>query len=441
MVIFPLILGLVASSKQSISPGDTQSYNQTERWNYIILASSDTMKQRGNIRIILHYEDSLDTVLGLAIRKGSEPTFSATKSEILADYVDYNGWKNHRNIHYITIPYQYFNTDLAVYIGVGNSLSYVELVEYNITVEYSEGALCPGDCLAKGSCGPANECDCDHGYIDYDCSVLAPYMNPDEWYSFEVPLGQRRYGYFKMKEPLSLSISLKWDGPSSYLAFDWNGHDEIELPSEYESFKEVVLATGNSVATLRFNVDDIDGEYLYIGLMNIVSSADRELRISVKINAEYDYEPNMELLMYIFIGLSGFIVMLWVIGGIIRCKINTIEGRVRVAQAPQGTAGLSKEVIDKEFPVMAYRTIAKKDNESLCTICLEEFVMKDNVRKLACTHLFHAACIEEWFSTNKYCCLCKRDCSRTEDLDITVDAGRLQENITPVDLIQEDLDN
>lgn len=202
-----------------------------------------------------------------------------------------------------------------------------------------------------------------------------------------------------------------------------------------------MIAAGNSIATLRFNVDNIGGEYLYIGLMNIVSSADRELRISVKINAEYDYEPDMELLMYIFIALSGFIVLLWMIGGIIRCKINNTEDRVRVAQAPQGNAGLSKEVINKKFPVVIYKTLPKKDNETLCTICLEEFTMKDNVRKLACTHLFHATCIEEWFSTNKYCCLCKRDCSRAQDLDITVDVGRFQENITPVDLIQEDLDN
>lgn len=44
-----------------------------------------------------------------------------------------------------------------------------------------------------------------------------------------------------------------------------------------------------------------------------------------------------------------------------------------------------------------------------CTVCLEDLVEGDRVRTIsACQHLFHAACLDEWFTRSKTCPTCRQ---------------------------------
>ena len=52
--------------------------------------------------------------------------------------------------------------------------------------------------------------------------------------------------------------------------------------------------------------------------------------------------------------------------------------------------------------------------EKSCGICLIDFVPEDNLKVLNCqkpktNHVFHAACIIEWFQKKKECPLCRTD--------------------------------
>ena len=49
-----------------------------------------------------------------------------------------------------------------------------------------------------------------------------------------------------------------------------------------------------------------------------------------------------------------------------------------------------------------------KDKQS-CSICLENFQMKDKVRTLPCCHIFHMKCIDRWLKGNASCPICKHD--------------------------------
>lgn len=50
------------------------------------------------------------------------------------------------------------------------------------------------------------------------------------------------------------------------------------------------------------------------------------------------------------------------------------------------------------------------DEDPLCAVCLEEFETGQQVRRLACSHLYHRSCIDPWLqSSSNSCPLCKRE--------------------------------
>lgn len=44
-----------------------------------------------------------------------------------------------------------------------------------------------------------------------------------------------------------------------------------------------------------------------------------------------------------------------------------------------------------------------------CVICLTDFQLGDRVRRLACIHLFHVSCVDNWLRENRCCPVCRVD--------------------------------
>ena len=42
-----------------------------------------------------------------------------------------------------------------------------------------------------------------------------------------------------------------------------------------------------------------------------------------------------------------------------------------------------------------------------CAICLDDFNRGDNVKRFACSHIFHTPCIDRWILTNLSCPVCR----------------------------------
>ncbi|KXS20803.1 hypothetical protein M427DRAFT_345513 [Gonapodya prolifera JEL478] len=58
-----------------------------------------------------------------------------------------------------------------------------------------------------------------------------------------------------------------------------------------------------------------------------------------------------------------------------------------------------------------------------CPICLERYVGSDVLRKLSCTHEFHASCLDPWLTTRNVACpLCKHPAVDLMKLAETVDS-------------------
>lgn len=48
-------------------------------------------------------------------------------------------------------------------------------------------------------------------------------------------------------------------------------------------------------------------------------------------------------------------------------------------------------------------------NETMCSICFEDFQNNDTVRILPCNHYYHDNCISKWFETKTTCPICRYD--------------------------------
>uniref|UniRef100_A0A0N5A1L8 RING-type E3 ubiquitin transferase n=1 Tax=Parastrongyloides trichosuri TaxID=131310 RepID=A0A0N5A1L8_PARTI len=48
-------------------------------------------------------------------------------------------------------------------------------------------------------------------------------------------------------------------------------------------------------------------------------------------------------------------------------------------------------------------------NESQCTVCMDIFIDKDSVYKLACNHIFHKQCLTPWVQTHRSCPVCRQE--------------------------------
>ncbi|KAI8976059.1 hypothetical protein BDB01DRAFT_804349 [Pilobolus umbonatus] len=61
----------------------------------------------------------------------------------------------------------------------------------------------------------------------------------------------------------------------------------------------------------------------------------------------------------------------------------------------------------------------------MCVICLDDFAMGEQIRRLPCGHEYHCECIDPWLTVKSTCCpLCKYDCS----MDIPKDESIQQDH-------------
>ena len=59
-------------------------------------------------------------------------------------------------------------------------------------------------------------------------------------------------------------------------------------------------------------------------------------------------------------------------------------------------ASYKETVVDQEF-------LHKAEDAVTCCICLEDYMVTENILELPCIHTYHSACIKEWLSTHHTC--------------------------------------
>lgn len=88
--------------------------------------------------------------------------------------------------------------------------------------------------------------------------------------------------------------------------------------------------------------------------------------------------------------------------------------------------GATQEVIERNTFPHKYKRVPRssdtdldEDNTEKCTICLSQFELDNEVRRLPCMHLFHTCCVDQWLVTNKHCPICRVDIETHMSKDVT----------------------
>jgi hypothetical protein len=76
------------------------------------------------------------------------------------------------------------------------------------------------------------------------------------------------------------------------------------------------------------------------------------------------------------------------------------------SEAPQSQPRRRQTVTPSEFD---HRQVELGDvqNETKCSICLDEFKRGENVCELPCKHIFHDGCVREWLKREATCPVCR----------------------------------
>lgn len=89
-----------------------------------------------------------------------------------------------------------------------------------------------------------------------------------------------------------------------------------------------------------------------------------------------------------------------------------LYGASRTPGAPLMTPiimGASLNVIEASTVKYQFGKEEAKQEVCKCTICLSEYEVEEDVRRLPCMHLFHQACIDKWLIMDKRCPVCRVD--------------------------------
>ena len=60
-----------------------------------------------------------------------------------------------------------------------------------------------------------------------------------------------------------------------------------------------------------------------------------------------------------------------------------------------------------EFTEYAFQS-SVSDQKTQCSVCWEDFVLSEEVRKLNCDHIFHEKCIFPWLELHGTCPICRK---------------------------------
>lgn len=66
----------------------------------------------------------------------------------------------------------------------------------------------------------------------------------------------------------------------------------------------------------------------------------------------------------------------------------------------------TSKIQEEKFDIVKFKN---KNYLRECTICQEEFIEGDILKRLKCDHFYHKNCIKDWLLYNKKCPLCKNE--------------------------------
>ena len=100
---------------------------------------------------------------------------------------------------------------------------------------------------------------------------------------------------------------------------------------------------------------------------------------------------------------------------IINVNFNFLNEDININNNEQIIRNLPSFKIDEKFMESSQKEDNKNENFEKCVICMEKYVINDEVETLPCFHIFHKDCIEKWLKAGKDTCpICKNKLNNNE---------------------------
>ena len=94
-------------------------------------------------------------------------------------------------------------------------------------------------------------------------------------------------------------------------------------------------------------------------------------------------------------------------------QIERLVAEVNDMSSTSNQPKLSKDQISMlKVKLFDKNPTVKECEEERCSVCLQAFTDKEQVKQLPCNHLYHPLCIDAWLCRNTYCPVCKQDTAK-----------------------------
>lgn len=117
----------------------------------------------------------------------------------------------------------------------------------------------------------------------------------------------------------------------------------------------------------------------------------------------------INIVAYSFIGLGLLLIILVII---IAMRVNEVQ-REEAGAVPADSQSIAEKTYVQKISQMAKEILETAPN---CMICMEDYELEDQIRKLGCGHFYHEACIDEWLRRSKLCPYCRQPIGDAQDL-------------------------
>ncbi|CAG9334240.1 unnamed protein product [Blepharisma stoltei] len=280
-----------------------------------------------------------------------------------------------------------------LYLGIYSASS--KSFSYSLYATASSEIPCYNGCSGNGLCS-SGLCNCTEGFIGRDCSVRSTKLALEIQATLSLSSCCWKYADLSLldySKDLQINIT-----SSTYIDIYMKPYDLYEynsvLPSKLESEAHKY---GYNTFSFKISLKNI-GPW-YFAFYNPSHSTSTFTLTTRTVDSSSSSSSNI---IYIIASVSAAVFLITLIFAIYKIKTHNKASTV-------SEDSIRPEFIDKNFPKIAFKKRKHKANCKDCAICLDKFKDSDMIRELACSHIYHARCIDLWFERNTFCCLCKRE--------------------------------
>ena len=265
---------------------------------------------------------------------------------------------------------------------------------------YSDGDLCPMNCMQHGTC-TSGVCSCEQPWVDQSCSIMVSYVELGQNYDLIIPPNTYRFFSTSYGPNSLIHLELTRLQGDSQLFMSYGGN---RVPPTLRR-NDVVRAvdTRNSSVDLYIDPSEI-GDY---GLICSVKTTNPNYQSVISLTFQQiniSSSSNLYVILGIVIGLGCLCLCccLICVRFLYRQRRIRREG-ARVQIYHNWSQSLEQEKVLFEASKVNLDSKTPQD----CVICLDGLSVDQAVSELPCSHLFHTACINAWFEKHNFCCVCK----------------------------------